>query len=165
MKFPLLGSGINQETRKQDNFMKKFILIFFLFISLTSYAKEEVLESCIYHNFTVLDRDNNLIEDIPSSNGDPQGLFLLADIDGTKFISVTSGKDSLLDLQVYLSKEVEENGIRTEIYGGAVDFENQKVPLQVFVFYTKSDTPDDVVIDIYNSPTLIRLSGLVKIRH
>jgi len=113
----------------------------------------------------VLDRDYKLIKEMPSSNGNPIGLFFIAEVDETKYIMVTVGNESLYEIEVALSKEESDAGVRSEIYGGVMQFQGQKVPLQVLLFFTKSNTPDDIIIDVFNSSTLIKLSGLVQSRH
>lgn len=145
--------------------MKKtlFLLALMLFTSFAASASEKIIHSYLYHGLKVYDRENNLIQDTPSSSGDPIGLFLVAEIDNEKFLSVTAGKDSVVEFKVVLSKAIEENdGVHVDLYAGGMTVEGQTVPLQVFVFYSKSSIPDVIVIDIFNSPTLIELNRLVK---
>lgn len=103
---------------------------------------------------------------MPSSSGDPIGLFLVAEIDGEKYLSVTVGDESAYEFRVALSKNVDENdGTRADVYAGGMTVEGQTVPLQVFVCYSKSSIPDVILVDVFNSPTLIELSRLVKAGH
>ena len=145
--------------------MKKllFVLALMLIASFELSASERVLHSYIYHKFKVYDRDNNLIQEIPSSNGDPIGLFIVAEIDGDKYLSITVGDKSAYEFKVTLSKNVnEKDGTRANVYAGGMTIDGQTVPLQIFVCYSKSSIPDAIIVDIFNSPTLIELSRLVK---
>lgn len=126
-------------------------------------ASERVIHSCLYHCFKVYDRDSKLINEIPSSNGDPIGLFIVAEIDGEKYLSITVGDDSVYEFKIALSKNIDEvDGTRAEVYAGGMSVEGQTVPLQVFVCFSKSSIPDNVLVDVFNSPTIIELSQLVK---
>lgn len=126
-------------------------------------AAERVIHSYLFHGFKVYDRENNLIQDIPSSSGDPIGLFIVAEIDGKKYLSITIGDESAYEFKIALSKNVnEKDGTRVEVYAGGMSIEGQTVPLQVFVCFSKSAIPDVVLIDVFNSPTIIELSRLVK---
>lgn len=148
--------------------MKKILLVgaFILFVSLVLSAKEHVIHSYLYHGFKVYDRENNLIQDAPSTSGDPIGLFLVAEVDGEKFLSVTVGNDSAYEFKIVLSKSIEEKeGTHADIYAGGMTVEGQTIPLQVFVCYSKSTIPDAIIVDVFNSPTLIELSRLVKAGH
>lgn len=148
--------------------MKKFLFIFnlMLFASLNLSAAERVIHSYLYHGFKVYDRENNLIQEMPSSSGDPIGLFIVAEIDGEKSLSVTVGEKSTYEFRVALSKNVDEkDGTRAEVYAGGMTIEGQTVPLQVFVCYSKSTIPDVIIVDVFDSPTLIELSRLVKAGH
>ena len=103
---------------------------------------------------------------MPSSSGDPIGLFIVAEIDGEKSLSVTVGEKSTYEFRVALSKNVDEkDGTRAEVYAGGMTIEGQTVPLQVFVCYSKSTIPDVIIVDVFDSPTLIELSRLVKAGH
>lgn len=64
--------------------MKKVLLVVALMLiaSFNLSAAERIIHSYLYHGFKVYDRENNLIQDMPSSSGDPIGLFLVAEIDG-----------------------------------------------------------------------------------
>lgn len=148
--------------------MKKIysLLVLMLFTSFALSASEHVIHSYIYHGFKVYDRENNLIQDTPSSSGDPIGLFLVAEVDGEKFLSVTVGNDSAYEFKIVLSKSIEEkDGTRADIYAGGMTVERQTLPLQVFVCYSTSTIPDVIIVDVFNSPTLIELSQLVKAGH
>ena len=59
----------------------------------------------------------------------------------------------------------EKDGTRADVYAGGMTVEGQTVPLQVFVCYSKSTIPDVIIVDVFNSPTLIELSRLVKAGH
>lgn len=140
-----------------------FLLVLMLFTSFALSASEHVIHSYIYHGFKVYDRENNLIQDTPSSSGDPIGLFLVVDIDHEKYLSVTAGEDSVYEFKVVLSKAVDdEDGTHADVYAGGMTVDGQTVPLQVFVCYSKASIPDVILIDVFNSPTLIELSRLVK---
>lgn len=102
---------------------------------------------------------------MPTSNGDPIGMFILAEIDGRKYISVTVGNDPVYEFPVALSKEGSENGIRTEVYGGGTIFQGQTVPLQLFLVYSTSTIPDEIIVDVFNSPNYIILSNIVSVRY
>lgn len=131
--------------------------------SFSMNAAERVIHSYLFHGFKVYDRENNLIQDIPSSSGDPIGLFIVAEIDGKKYLSITIGDESAYEFKIALSKNVnEKDGTRVEVYAGGMSIEGQTVPLQVFVCFSKSAIPDVVLIDVFNSPTIIELSRLVK---
>lgn len=145
--------------------MKKILslLALMLYTSFAISATEHVIHSYIYHGFKVYDRENNLIQDTPSSSGDPIGLFLVADIDHEKYLSVTVGEDSVYEFKVVLSKTVDDkDGNHADVYAGGMTMEGQTLLLQVFVCYSTASIPDAIVIDIFNSPTLIELSRLVK---
>lgn len=145
--------------------MKKTFLILALMLlaSLSLRAAEHIVHSFIYHGFKVYDRENNLIQDMPSTSGDPIGLFLVAEIEGEKHLTITVGKDSAYEFKVALSKAVEgKDGDHADVYAGAMTVEGQTVPLQVFVCYSKSSVPDVILVDVFNSPSLIELSRLVK---
>ena len=90
--------------------MKKLLFIFVLMLtaSFSINAAERVIHSYLYHGFKVYDRENNLIQEIPSSSGDPIGLFVVAEIDGEKYLSVTVGDKSAYEFRVALSKDVNE---------------------------------------------------------
>lgn len=83
MKYLRWQNGINHVIHKSDKVMKKFLFIFnlMLFASLNLSAAERVIHSYLYHEFKVYDRENNLIQEMPSSSGDPIGLFIVAEID------------------------------------------------------------------------------------
>lgn len=164
MRYLQLLNGFNHEIPKKDN-MKRFILFFGIFISITAFAQERVLKSLIFHNCTISDRDFNFINEIPSSNGDPIGMFLLVEVDGNKYILVTLGKDPIYEFFVALSKEENDNGLRSEIYAGGTEFQGQTVPLQLFLMYTTSSIPDKIIVDVFNSPNYIILSNIVSSRH
>lgn len=167
MKYHRWLNGINHVIHKRDKGMKVLILFALMLIaSLSLSAAERVIHSYLYHGFKVYDRENNLIQDMPSSSGDPIGLFLVAEIDGEKYLSVTVGDESAYEFRVALSKNVDENdGTRADVYAGGMTVEGQTVPLQVFVCYSKSSIPDVILVDVFNSPTLIELSRLVKAGH
>ncbi len=148
--------------------MKK--VLFLLGMVLTMYigvnASENIIHSYIYHGFKVYDRDYNLIQDIPSPDCNPIGLFIVAVINGEKYLSVTVGEDSAYEFKVALSKRVnEDDGTYADVYAGGMTVEGQIVPLQVFVCYSKFAIPDVILVDVLNSPTLIELSRLVKAGH
>lgn len=148
--------------------MKKllFVIVWMLIASFSVSASERVIHSYLYHGFSVYDRDNNLIQENPSSNGDPIGLFIVAEIDGEKYLSVTVGDESAYEFRIVLSKKVnEKDGTHADVYAGGMTVEGQTVPLQVFVCYSKSTIPDVIIVDVFNSPTLIELSRLVKAGH
>ncbi|MGM9795527.1 MAG: hypothetical protein ACI3ZZ_04840 [Candidatus Aphodosoma sp.] len=148
--------------------MKKvlFILGMMLTVSISVNATENIIHSYIYHGFKVYDRDYNLIQDNPSSNGDPIGLFIVADINGEKYLSVTAGEEPVYEFKIALTKNVDDkDGTHTDVYAGGMTVEGQIVPLQVFVCYSKSAIPDVILVDVFNSPTLIELSRLVKAGH
>lgn len=137
-----------------------------LITSLNLSAAERVIHSYLYHGFKVYDRENNLIQDTPSLSGDPIGLFLVAEIDGEKYLSVTVGDESPYEFRVALTKNIDEkDGTRADVYAGGMTVKGQTVPLQVFVCYSKSSIPDVILVDVFNSPTLIELSRLVKAGH
>ena len=168
MKYLQLPNGINHVIRKSDKVMKKLLLIFTLMLiaSLHLSAAERVIHSYLYHGFKVYDRENNLIQEMPLSSGDPIGLFLVAEINGEKYLSITVGDESVYEFRVALSKNVDEkDGTRADVYAGGMTVEGQTVPLQVFVCYSKSTIPDVIIVDVFNSPTLIELSRLVKAGH
>lgn len=168
MKYRLLLNGTNHGIHKKIEYMKKSFLfwVLMLFASFTISATEQIVHSYLYHGFKVYDREHNLIQDTPSSSGDPIGLFLVAEIDGEKYLSITSGKDSVYEFKIVLSKVIDEdNGVHADLYAGGMTVEGQTVPLQVFVFFSKYSIPDAIVIDVFNSPTLIELSRLVKAGH
>ncbi len=145
--------------------MKKVLLVVALMLiaSFNLSAAERIIHSYLYHGFKVYDRENNLIQDMPSSSGDPIGLFLVAEIDGKKYLSVTVGDESAYEFRVALSKNVDEyDGTCADVYAGGMTVEGQTVPLQVFVCYSKYSIPDVILVDVFNSPTLIELSRLVK---
>ena len=81
--------------------MKRFLIIFFLFLNLTSLA-QSITSDCIYaiHNWTVLDRSFNEVDNIQSNSGDPMGLFSISQADGKKYIVVTFGKEPVYEIQV-----------------------------------------------------------------
>ena len=130
--------------------------------SLSLNAKERVIHSYLYHDFKVYDRENNITEDIPSAIGKPIGLFIIAEIDGENFLSITLGKDILYKFKIVLSKNIDgEDGTRAVVYAGGMIVKGQTVPLQVFVCYSKSSIPDSIMVDVFDSPTLIVLNKLV----
>lgn len=105
--------------------MKKVLFIFTLMLiaSFTLSAAERVNHSYLYHGFKVYDRENNNPIDASSSR-DPIGLFLVAEIDGEKYLSVTVGDESAYEFRVALSKNVEENdGTRADVYAGGMTVE------------------------------------------
>ncbi|MDE5822490.1 MAG: hypothetical protein K2H63_08430 [Paramuribaculum sp.] len=143
-----------------------FAFAMMLVASFNLSAAERVIHSYLYHGFEVYDRENNLIQEMPTSSGDPFGLFLVAEIDGEKYLTITVGETSLYEFRVALSKNVDEkDGTRADVYAGGMTVEEQIVPLQVFVCYSKSTIPDVIIVDVFNSPTLIELSRLVKAGH
>lgn len=148
--------------------MKKVIFVFALLLiaSFNKSAAEQVIHSYLYHGFKVYEREGNLIRDLPSSDGDPIGIFIVAEIDGEKYLSITLGDKTAYEFRVALSKNIDEDdGTHTDLYAGGMTFEGQTVPLQVFVFYSKSTIPDAIIVDVFKSPTLIELSRLVKAGH
>ncbi len=168
MKYLLWLNGIKHVIRNSDKGMKKllFVIVWMLIASFSVSASERVIHSYLYHGFSVYDRDNNLIQENPSSNGDPIGLFIVAEIDGEKYLSVTVGDESAYEFRIVLSKKVnEKDGTHADVYAGGMTVEGQTVPLQVFVCYSKSTIPDVIIVDVFNSPTLIELSRLVKAGH
>lgn len=165
MKYLLWLNGIKHVIRNSDKGMKKLLFVFVLMLtaSFSAGASERIIHSYLYHGFKVYDRDNNLIQEAPSSSGDPIGLFIVAEIDGEKYLSVTIGDESAYEFRIALSKNVDEkDGTHADVYAGAMTVEGQTVPLQVFVCYSKSTIPDVIIVDVFNSPTLIELSRLVK---
>lgn len=148
--------------------MQKILLIFgLLLISFISVnAAEKVIHSYIYHGSKVYDRDHKLIQDIPSSSGDPIGLFLVAEINGETYVSLSVGEKPAYEFKVQLSKNYNENdGSHIDVYAGAMQVEEQIVPLQVFVCFSKSVIPDVIIVDVLKSPTLIEFNRLVKAGH
>ena len=144
----------------------QFVFVLMLIASFSVSASERVIHSYLYHGFKVYDRDNNLIQEIPSSSGDTIGLFVVAEIDGEKYLSVTVGDESAYEFRIVLSKNVDDkDGTHADVYAGGMNVEGQTVPLQVFVCYSKSIIPDVILVDVFNSPTLIELSRLVKARY
>lgn len=165
MKYLLWLNDIKHVIRNSDNGMKKLLFVFVLMLiaSLNVSASERVIHSYLYHGFKVYDRDNNLIQEIPSSSGDPIGLFIVAEIEDEKYLSVTVGDESAYEFRIALSKNVDDkDGTHADVYAGGMPVEGQTVPLQVFVCYSKSIIPDVIFVDVFNSPTLIELSRLVK---
>lgn len=168
MKYPQWQNGISPEIHKNDKVMKRVLLVLSLILAafFNVMAAEQVIHSYIYHDFKVYDRNYNLIEEIPSKNGDPMGLFLVAEIDGETYLSATVGKETGYEFKIVLSKQInDKNGTHADVYAGSMSVEGQTKPLQVFVCYSKSLMPDVIVVDVFNSPTLIELSGLVKAGH
>lgn len=146
--------------------MKKLLFLFCLCITIICGAQnlESISHNYLYHGFKVYDRDNNLIK--ASSSGDPIGLFIVAEISGEKFLSVTVGDESVYAFKVVLSKNVDDNdGTHTDVYAGGMTIEGQIVPLQVLVCYSKSIIPDVILVDVFNSPTLIELNSLVPLNY
>lgn len=93
-------------------------------------------------------------------------MFIVAEIEGEKYLSVTVGKDSAYEFKIVLSKTIEEeDGTHADVYAGGMTVEGETVPLQVFVCYSKTPIPDVILVDVFNSPTLIELSRLVKAGH
>lgn len=85
--------------------MKRVLLVLSLILAafFNIMAAEQVIHSYIYHDFKVYDREYNLIEEIPSKNGDPMGLFLVAEIDGETYLSATVGKGTAYEFKIVLS--------------------------------------------------------------
>lgn len=75
------------------------------------------------------------------------------------------GQDPIYEFPVALSKEENDNGLRSEIYAGGTEFQGQTVPLQLFLMYSTSSIPDDIIIDVFNSPNYIKFSNIVSARH
>lgn len=148
--------------------MKKFILLLFVCISIIGYGQNiDIVSNYAFHNFTVLDRDFNVIQEIPSKSGDPIGLYALAKADGKEYIVVTAGDESLYDIQVVnvVRGEVENNS-RIDMYQGGMTFQGQIVVINVFLQYNvkrNNSIPEAITIDVNNSPTFIQLSGLIPV--
>ncbi len=138
------------------------IWVVILFVSLPLSAREQILHSYLYHGFKVYDRENNLIRDLPSTNGDPLGLFLVAEVDGDKFLSVTVAENTVYEFRIVFSETIENKGFYALEYSGGMMVDGQAVPIRVYLYYTTSPLPDFVLVDVYKSPTFIELSGLIE---
>lgn len=149
--------------------MKKFLLLVTVCISAIScYGQDADIKSLYaYHISTVLDRDFNVLKEIPSSTGDPIGIFGLAKYNEKDYITITLGHEPLYEIQVvnFVKGDV-ENGIRIDMFQGGMYVEEQIAVINVFLEYNierNDNIPEAITIDVYKSPNYIRLSGLIPV--
>lgn len=148
--------------------MKKYLFFIILCFTLTASAEGiELISNFAFHSCTILDRDFNVMQEIPSESGDPIGLYALAKADGKEYIVVTIGEKSAYDIQVVnVVQGKAENNSRIDMYQGGMTFQGQIVPINVFLEYNVKRNkyiPETITIDINNSPNFIQLSGLIPV--
>lgn len=149
--------------------MKKSILLIIICISaLTSYGQDiNVVTTYAFHKISVLDREFNVIQELPSQSGDPIGLYSLANADGKEYIIVTIGDESAYEIQVvnFVQGDAKNNS-RIDLYQGGMTVEGQIVIINVYLEYNENRNkkiPEAITVDVNNSPNFIQLSGLVPI--
>ena len=77
----------------------------------------------LYHEMQVLDRDYSVIEEFPSENGNPVGMYILTEIESydSKYIVVTIGKEITYQIQVVNIVEGEvKDGMKVDMYQGGM---------------------------------------------
>lgn len=131
-----------------------------LLINTVNAEDIEFLHLYVFHHCTVLDRELNVINDIPSESGDPMGTFSLVESEGKKYIEVTLAEDPVYEILVVNEvKGKVKKGRRIDLYQGGMQFEGQIVIINVFIEYdtTKNtEYPDVITIDVHNSPNYIQ---------
>lgn len=137
-----------------------------LTISFMAVASESY-SSYAYHSFTVKDRDFN-VQHESQGDGKPMGLIIDADIDGTEYIGITLGEETIYEVQVVnvVKDEDSQQGIKCVMYQGGMKFQGEIVVINVLFTYDldkNSNIPETVLVDVVNSPTIMELSGLVKL--
>lgn len=149
--------------------MKKIVLIILLlFSSLVSFAEDDnILCKFAIHDYIVLDREFNVINNMPSSNGNSLGLFILAESNSKKYIVVTLGKDPVYEIVVVNEVYGDiKNGSKIDMYQGGMTFQGQIVVINVFLEYDVDknlNIPEAITIDVHKSPNFIQLKGLIPI--
>lgn len=152
--------------------MKKFVLLLLSVLPcLVSFAQNtddlKIDTPYAYHECLVLDRDFNVMQDTPSSDGNPIGLFSISEDSKMKYIIATLGEKSMYEIQVVNTVIGEpENGSRIDMYQGGMHFQGQIVIINVFLEYdlSRSSTiPEAVTFDVNNSPNFIQLKGLIPV--
>lgn len=145
----------------------KYILFLFSLIGALCLNAAESHESFAYHSFTVKDRDFN-VQDEFHGDGAPLGLILNAYIDDTQYIAITLGENTIYEVQVV--NEVTDQdfapGYKCLMYQGGMSFQGEIVAINILFIYNLSrntEIPDTVLVDVNNSPTIMELSGLVKL--
>lgn len=142
--------------------MKKILLILSIILTISMHAASQKVNDCLFfHNCKILNRDYEEV-DFLSSPDEPMGVFMILEEASQKFLVITIGDELAYDFPIALSKDVVEGKNKTKVFAGGMDFEGHTVPLQVFVCYSKYSTPDCIIVDIYDSPTIIELSKIVK---
>ena len=147
--------------------MKKLIFYLLLLSICFSIEAKEKHTGFAYHSFTVKDRNFEVVQEY-KEDGHPLGVIIDANIDGTQMIGVTLGKETVYEVQIV--NTVEDDGVNPNekcvMYQGGMKFQGEIVVINVLYFYDvhkNKEIPEYVWIDVNNSPTIMELSGLVKI--
>jgi hypothetical protein len=123
-------------------------------------------ESYAYHTFTVKDRDNNIKEEY-HGDGAPIGLIIFIENDDAKYIEVSIGKDPVYEIQIVNTMDLtSEPGVKCTGYQGGMRTQSGIVVMNVLFFYDtdkNTEIPEIVGVDVNGSPTIMELSGLVKL--
>lgn len=154
--------------------MKRAILILMFLMLLLNSVKaspqpEFKSESYAYHAFTVKDRDYNIQEE-QHGDGAPIGMIILAKEDNVvKYLVVSIDKDPMYEIQIVNTMDLQsDSGTKCIGYQGGMKFQGFIVVINVIFFYNTDknmEIPETVGIDVNGSPTIIELSGLVKLNN
>lgn len=149
--------------------MKKIVLLILgCILPLISCGQGiSIVSNYAFHNCTVLDRNFNVIQELPSQSGNPIGLYILAKENGKEYIAITIGDESAYEIKVVnVVRGDVENNTRIDMYQGGMIVEGQIAVINVFLEYNlkrNNSIPEAITIDVNNSPNFIRFSGLIPV--
>lgn len=149
--------------------MKNLIITIILLLVCFSGIAADKCTSYAYHSVTIKDRDFNVVEEL-QGNGKPMGLILNIESDGSKFLGVTIGEKSIYEITIVNTVEDSSSqpGVKCILYQGGMKFQGEYIVINVFYIYDtqkNGEIPEYVWIDVDNSPTIMELSGIVKINN
>jgi hypothetical protein len=159
--------------KRSGNKMKRVIIVLSFFMLLLNSVKaspqtELKSESYAYHTFTVKDRDYNIQQE-HHGDGAPIGMIIFAEDDDAKYLVVSLGKDPVYEIQIVNTMDIpSESGTKCIGYQGGMKFQGSIVVINVIFFYDtdkNTEIPETVGIDVNGSPTIMELSGLVKLNN
>jgi hypothetical protein len=96
-------------------------------------------------------------------------MIVFAEDDDAKYLVVSLGKDPVYEIQIVNTVDISsEPGTKCIGYQGGMKFQDGIVVVNIIFFYDadkNADIPETVGIDVNGSPTIMELSGLVKLNN
>lgn len=140
--------------------MKKILLMLLSFmLCLTSFS-QDVKQKLVYQYTSMenIDKNYNIVESL-----EVNGLIIYSEAGGLDFISVVMGEDIVYNGYVSKSKIAFDNSEQKAInYLVIMEFQGNKVPLQIFEIYEKDASlsiPQSIIVNIHSAQTGEYLQG------